>query len=154
MPAPAAIPAILSFIGRKGLMQAIKKYGKKAVEEARKHGRDMVTKPNPGQKKVAQATKGQRATRQSVRRTAGTVGAAGAASTAAGYSAGKSSNSSSTSKPKAVAKKDPRANPSDYPTYRKSSKSAASFREAQRKAKRNNQKTFTWEGRRYNTKEK
>jgi hypothetical protein len=150
MPAPAAIPVILSFLGRQGLKQAIKKYGKRAVEEARKHGRDMVTKPNPGQKKVAQATKGQRATRQSVRRTA----AAGAASTAAGYSAGKSSNDSSTSTPKAAAKKDPRANPSDYPTYRKSSKSAVSFREAQRKAKSNNQKTFTWEGRRYNTKEK
>ena len=150
MPAPVAIPAILQFLGRQGLKQAIKKYGKRAVEEARKHGRDMVTKPTAGQKKVAQATKGQRATRQSVRRTAAT----GAASTAAGYSAGKSSNDSSTSKPKTVAKKDPRANPSDYPTYRKSSKSAASFREAQRKAKSNNQKTFTWEGRRYNTKEK
>ena len=162
MPVPAAA-AILSFIARQGAKQAIKKFGQKAVNEARKHGRDMVTKPTAGQKKVAQATKGQRATRQSVRRTAGTVGAAGAASTAAGYSAGKSSNGSSagkssngsnTSKPKAVAKKDPRANPSDYPTYRKSSKSAVSFREAQRKAKSNNQKTFTWEGRRYNTKEK
>ena len=56
---------------------------------------------------------------------------------------------------KAKAKaKDPRVNPSDYPTYRKESKSAVSFREAQRKAKSNGQKTFTWEGRRYNTKEK
>jgi type II secretory pathway component GspD/PulD (secretin) len=150
MPVPVAVAAVLSFIARQGVKQAIKKFGRKAVDEARKHGRDMVTKPTAGQKKVAQATKGQRATRQSVRRTA----AAGAASTAAGYSAGKSSNDLNTSKPKAVAKKDPRANPSDYPTYRKSSKSAVSFREAQRKAKSNNQKTFTWEGRRYNTKEK
>jgi len=150
MPVPVAVAAVLSFIARQGVKQAIKKFGRKAVDEARKHGRDMVTKPTAGQKKVAQATKGQRATRQSVRRTA----AAGAASTAAGYSAGKSSNDLNTSKPKAVAKKDPRDNPSDYPTYRKSSKSAVSFREAQRKAKSNNQKTFTWEGRRYNTKEK
>ena len=151
MPVPVAAAAILSFIARQGAKQAIKKFGQKAVNEARKHGRDMVTKPNPGQKKVAQATKGQRVYRGGQRK----AGAAGVAAGAAGASlGGNTGNGPSTSKPKAVAKKDPRANPSDYPTYRKDSKSAVSFREAQRKAKSNNQKTFTWEGRRYNTKEK
>lgn len=155
MPVPAAAAAILSFIGRQGVTQAVKKFGKKAVDEARKHGKDMVTKPSPGQAKVKKAVSGQRANRETMRRTAGTVGAAG-------YGAGKMSNGSNTTKPKAKAapkaktrvKKDPRVNPSDYPTYRKDSKSAGSFREAQRRAKRNGQKTFTWEGRRYNTKEK
>ena len=155
MPVPAAAAAILSFIGRQGVTQAVKKFGKKAVDEARKHGKDMVTKPTSGQAKVKKAVSGQRANRETMRRTAGTVGAVG-------YGAGKMSNGSNTTKPKAKAapkaktrvKKDPRVNPSDYPTYRKDSKSAGSFREAQRRAKRNGQKTFTWEGRRYNTKEK
>ena len=160
MPVPAAAAAILSFIGRQGVTQAVKKFGKKAVDEARKHGKDMVTKPTSGQAKVKKAVSGQRANRETMRRTAGTVGAAAGAAGAAGV--GKMSNGSNTTKPKAkvapkaktIVKKDSRVNPSDYPTYRKDSKSAGSFREAQRRAKRNGQKTFTWEGRRYNTKEK
>ena len=151
MPVPAAAAAILSFIGRQGVTQAIKKFGKKAVDEARKHGKDMVTKPTSGQAKIEKATKGQRVYRGGQRK-AGTVGAAAGAAGATGV--GKMSNGSNNTKPKAKAKKDPRVNPSDYPTYRKDSKSAGSFREAQRRAKRNGQKTFTWEGRRYNTKEK
>ena len=47
-----------------------------------------------------------------------------------------------------------RVNPSDYPTYKRSSESAKSFRAAQRAAKAKGNKTFTWEGRRYNTTEK
>ncbi len=153
MPVPAAAAAILSFIGRQGVTQAVKKFGKKAVDEARKHGKDMVTKPTSGQAKIEKATKGQRVYRGGQRK-AGTVGAAAGATGAAGV--GKMSNGSNTTKPKAKTrvKKDSRVNPSDYPTYRKDSKSAGSFREAQRRAKRNGQKTFTWEGRRYNTKEK
>ena len=50
--------------------------------------------------------------------------------------------------------KEPRANPKDFPKYSKTTKSAVSFREATRAAKRKGQKTFTWEGRRYNTDEK
>ena len=159
MPVPAAAAAILSFIGRQGVTQAVKKFGKKAVDEARKHGKDMVTKPTSGQAKIEKATKGQRVYRGGQRK-AGTVGAAAGAAGATGV--GKMSNGSNKTKPKAKAepkakakaKKDPRVNPSDYPTYRKDSKSAGSFREAQRRAKRNGQKTFTWEGRRYSTKEK
>jgi hypothetical protein len=151
MPVPVAVAAVLSFIARQGVKEAIKKFGSKAVNEARKHGRDMVTKANPGQQKIAQATKGQRVYRGGQRK----AGAVGAAAGAAGtYNGGNAGSGSNANEPKAVEKKDPRANPSDYPTYRKSSKSAVSFREAQRNAKSNNQKTFTWEGRRYNTKEK
>lgn len=158
MPVPAAAAAILSFIGRQGVTQAIKKFGKKAVDEARKHGKDMVTKPTPGQSKVKKAVSGQRANRETMRRTAGV---AGGTLGAAGYGAGKMSGGSEATKPKAKAKakakpkaKDPRTNPKDFPVYGKSTDSAKAFREAQRKAKRNGQKTFTFEGRRYNTTEK
>ena len=45
-----------------------------------------------------------------------------------------------------------RINPKDYPTYKKGTKSAKAFQEAFKKAVDNNQKTFKFEGRVYNTK--
>lgn len=154
MAVPAALAAVARVLATKGVTEAVKKFGKKAVDEARKHAKDMVTKPNKGQQQIEKATKGQRAYRGGQRKSAA-VGAAAA------YGAGQMGGNSDSSKPKAkpapkakAKAKDSRANPSDYPTYRKESKSAVSFREAQRKAKSNGQKTFTWEGRRYNTKEK
>ena len=161
MPAPlvaAGAAAIARFIAQKGMKEAVKKFGKKAVDEAKKHGKDMVTKPTSGQSKVKKAVSGQRANRETMRRTAGV---AGGTLGAAGYGAGKMSGGSEATKPKAKAKaktkpkaKDPRTNPKDFPVYGKSTDSAKAFREAQRKAKRNGQKTFTFEGRRYNTTEK
>ena len=157
MPAPlvaAGAAAIARFIAQKGMKEAVKKFGKKAVDEAKKHGKDMVTKPTSGQSKVKKAVSGQRANRETMRRTAGVAGLAG-------YGAGKMNGGSEATKPKAKAKakakpkaKDPRTNPKDFPVYGKSTDSAKAFREAQRKAKRNGQKTFTFEGRRYNTTEK
>ena len=47
-----------------------------------------------------------------------------------------------------------RINPKDYPTYKKGTKSAEAFQEAFNRARKNNQKTFTFEGRVYNTKMK
>lgn len=74
-PAVAAIPAIASFVARNGVTKAVKKYGKKAVDEARKHMKDMKTPRTPGQKKIEPVTKSQRATRSTARRTAaGTAG--------------------------------------------------------------------------------
>ena len=150
MPVPvaaAAVSTVARYLAKNGVTKAIKKYGKKAVNEATKHAKDVTTKRSPGQKKVKKAVSGQRANRETMRRTAGVVGAAG-------YGAGKMSSNSETTKSKPKAKvKDPRVDPKAYPTYKKQSKPAISFREAQRKAKRNKQKTFTWEGRRYNTTE-
>lgn len=76
MPAPlAAIPAVSAFIARHGVTKAVKKYGQKAVNEARKHMKDVTTKKTPGQKKIEPVTKSQRATRSTARRTAaGTAG--------------------------------------------------------------------------------
>ena len=45
--------------------------------------------------------------------------------------------------------KDQRVNPKDYPTYQKKTKSAATFREEFKKAKDNDKKTFSFEGRTY-----
>ena len=100
MPVPfvaAGAAAIARFIAQKGMKEAIKKFGKKAVDEARKHGKDMVTKPTPGQSKVKKAVSGQRANRETMRRTAGATGLAG-------YGAGKMSGGSEATKPKAKAK--------------------------------------------------
>ena len=152
MAIPAIVAAAARFIAQKGLKEASKKYSKKVIDEAKKHAKDMVTKPTPGQKKIAPVTKSQRATRDTGRKSL-------AAGAAGGFAAGKlgSNGSETKAKPKPKAKAQPiggRTNPSDYPTYRRSSESAKSFRAAQRAAKAKGNKTFTWEGRRYNTAEK
>ena len=48
--------------------------------------------------------------------------------------------------------RDTRINPADFPTYRKGSKSAKEFRRLFAEAVRDGKKTFTFEGRKYNTK--
>ena len=63
----------------KAVAPLIKKYGAKAVKEAKKHLKDMVTKPSPGQRKIKSATKGQRATRGAVRTTTALAGLTGVA---------------------------------------------------------------------------
>ena len=87
------IPAVIRLIQSKGVREAIKKYGKKAVDEAKKHIDDMKTKPSPGQKKISPVTKSQRANRETMRRS-------GATGAAVGYAAG----SSKEEKPKPKAK--------------------------------------------------
>jgi hypothetical protein len=57
-------------------------------------------------------------------------------------------------KPSAKTNGNGRINPKDYPTYKKGTKSAKAFQEAFKKAVDNNQKTFKFEGRVYNTKTK
>jgi hypothetical protein len=69
MPAPAII---LRFLSSKGVREAVKKYGKKAVDEAKKHIDDFKTKPTPGQQKINPVTKSQRANRETMRRSVGT----------------------------------------------------------------------------------
>jgi hypothetical protein len=52
------------------------------------------------------------------------------------------------------ASKDQRVNKEDYPTYRKDTKSAESFREEFKKAKEEGKESFSFEGRKYSTEEK
>jgi hypothetical protein len=49
--------------------------------------------------------------------------------------------------------RDERVNKEDYPTYRKDTKSAESFREAFKSAKDEGKDSFSWEGRKYSTEE-
>jgi hypothetical protein len=50
---------------------------------------------------------------------------------------------------KSTRSRDTRVNPSDFPMYKKGTKSAAAFRKAYRKAEREGKKTFTFESRSY-----
>lgn len=50
--------------------------------------------------------------------------------------------------------KDERVNKEDYPTYKKDTKSAEAFRKAFKEAKDDDKKSFTFEGRKYNTESK
>ena len=160
MPAPvaAAVATVARFLASKGSREAIKRFGKEAVDKAKKHLEDVTTKKNPRQQQTAKATQAQRTFREGQRK-ALALGAGGGVAVGKALSNGNKPKEKPKPKPKpkAKAKAKPangRVNPSDYPTYRKNTASAKSFREAQRRAKRNGQKTFTWEGRRYNTTEK
>ena len=71
----AGVMAVARFITKKGIQLAVKKYGKKAVQEARKHAKDMTTKPKDGKKVPPTKLQGQY--RKGTRIAFG-VGAAGA----------------------------------------------------------------------------
>ena len=152
MPAPLVMAAA-RLLASKGAREAIKKYGKKIVDEARKHANDLTTKPTPGQKKIAPVTKSQRATRDTARKSAGVGVGVGVGGTlgANALMSNKQQQPSATPKAKTASKagKDQRTNPKDYPTYKKGTPSSKAFQEAYRTAKSNGQKTFTFEGRRY-----
>ena len=152
MPAPLVMAAA-RLLASKGAREAIKKYGKKIVDEARKHAKDLTTKPTPGQKKIAPVTKAQRATRDTARKSTGVGVGIGVGGTLGANALMSDKNKQPKVKPKAKAApeagKDQRANPKDYPTYKKGTPSSKAFQEAYRKAKTNGQKTFTFEGRRY-----
>lgn len=81
----AAGATVARFIAEKGLKAAAKKYTKKAIAEGKKHAKDMVTKPNAGQKKIKPVQAKNRNSRSTLRKGvgAGTV-AAGGVGTVAG----------------------------------------------------------------------
>tara|TARA_R100000353_G_scaffold174393_2_gene142283 strand:+ start:318 stop:803 length:486 start_codon:yes stop_codon:yes gene_type:complete len=73
-----AVPIIVALI-RAGIpaTKLIARFGKKAFNEAKKHGRDITTKPKPGQVKIKPFSKGQRVFRAGQRVAAGVGVAAG-----------------------------------------------------------------------------
>ena len=113
MPAPivAAIPTIVSFIARHGVTKAVKKYGRAAVDKARKAGSTAnrkvddaldraqgVTKKTPGRKSTKDGiTVGKKRT-QADRRTQRIKGAAGGAAVAGGASVGTKKKKPATSR--------------------------------------------------------
>jgi hypothetical protein len=89
------------------------------------------------------------------KKVAAVAGAAGVASTAirsGGKDEDKTSTATKSTERKSTAttgSKDQRVNPKDFPTYQRKTESASVFRDAFKKAKDANKKTFTFEGRTY-----
>jgi hypothetical protein len=73
---------IIAFLAKKGIQAAIKKFGKKAVQEARKHAKDMTTKPTTGQSQTKAGVRSMRNARQLGRQSAVVGAGIGAAGTA------------------------------------------------------------------------
>jgi len=174
----AAAPIVARYIAKKGIGAAIKKFTKRAITEGKKHADD-VFKKNGGRtaekaKNIEKMRPVQNATannRKTIRQTAYVAVPSTAAATVMltkGKSSTKPKTSSMTTKGKSekppksrnTVKDKPKAspskqvNPKDFPTYKKDTKSAGSFRAATTAAKKAGKKTFTWEGRKYSTKEK
>ena len=76
--AVAGAGVIARFIAKKGMKEAVKKYGKKAVTEVQKNAKDMVTKPTAGQAGTKAGVRAMRNARQLGRQAAGVGAAAGA----------------------------------------------------------------------------
>lgn len=120
MPVPVAVAAVARLIASKGVREAIKKYGKKAVDEAKKHVDDFKNKPTPGQKKINPVTKSQRANRETLRRSAGTGAVVGGAATLGAKALSEKdkpkAKAAPKAKPKAKAKAAPKAKPKSTPS--------------------------------------
>ena len=76
--AVAGAGVIARFIAKKGMKEAVKKYGKKAVTEVQKNAKDMVTKPTAGDAGTKAGVRAMRNARQLGRQAAGVGAAAGA----------------------------------------------------------------------------
>jgi len=78
----AGVMAVARYIAKQGITKAIKKYGQKSVTEAKKHVKDVTTKPTAGQKQIRTPVAAQRASRRAKRIGFGVgVGVAGAGAT-------------------------------------------------------------------------
>ena len=131
-----------------GFLSTVTSKGLKTAKALGKHAEDLKTKKTPQQKNTESLTKNQRTYREGQRK-AGIAGGVIGAATAAGTSLGKKENKTESKNEEVKKSKDTRSNSKDYPTYKKSTESAAAFRNAFKKAKESDKKTFTFEGRSY-----
>lgn len=111
----------------------------------------MKKKKDPSNKLIS-ATQSAAKQRAAVR--TGTRAVAAGASVAAGYAAGPDGEKKTKTVVNTVGAKDDRSNKEDFPKYGKSTESGKAFREAFNKAKGAGKDSFTFEGRKYNTKDK
>ena len=51
-PVVVGVMTVARYIAKQGITKAIKKYGKKSVNQAKKHVKDVTTKPTAGQKQI------------------------------------------------------------------------------------------------------
>ena len=142
-----AVPLLLmaaKIVGGTAARAALKKGGQAALRAIVRQGdkaKKLAKKPTSGQQQVEKATKAQRAYAKGQVKAGAVAGAAGVAGTKA---ATKKEEKKSTPTPKP--RPDQRTNPSDFPTYKKGTKSAKAFQEAFAKAKKEGNKTFKFEG--------
>ena len=110
---------------------------------------------NRGQRSIQRATEGQTVTenlgRRKKRRGQIEGGAIIGGTALLAEGARQSMDSDSPVASNADSNLDTRINPADFPTYKKNTKSAKAFRDAFAKAVEDGDKTFTFEGREYNT---
>tara|TARA_R110001583_G_scaffold154687_1_gene306397 strand:- start:2 stop:481 length:480 start_codon:yes stop_codon:yes gene_type:complete len=71
----AGVMTVARFIAKKGIQQAVKKYGKKAATEAKKHVKDVTTPTREGVKQTRAGVKGMQNYRRGTR-IAGGIGVA------------------------------------------------------------------------------
>lgn len=148
MAAPALI-TVARFIASSGVGKAIQKYGKKAVDAARKEYKDLTTKPTKGQEDVRSATRGQRATREA-RREGAVVGSA----VGAGAASGTGSSKKSETKPRTMRLSGGRGDGKAEMKARAEANKPKTFKAAFRDAKDAGKKTFMFEGKKYTTETK
>ena len=114
----------------------------------------MKKKKDPSNKLISDT---QSAAKQRAAVRTGTRAVAAGSSVAAGYAVGpdgEKKKAATKTETKTVGAKDERSNKEDFPKYGKSTESGKAFREAFNKAKDAGKATFTYEGRKYNTKDK
>ena len=139
------LAAAAAIIGRTAAVKLLKKGGEAALKKIVNNAKGMKRlskKANDGQKKTEGMAQYNRTAMKSKVKAlaAGTaVGAAGAMSKDK-----EKPKTKETTKPK-----DGRTNPADFPTYKKDTKSADAFRKAFAEAKKDDKKTFKFEGRSY-----
>jgi len=173
----AAGATVARYIIKNGAVKAAKKFTKAALSEGKKHADDVLKKNGGKSAETAANIKKMRPVQTSTanhRKTVRRAGLGGVAIGAVAATKSKISFHNKTDKTESVAAKsdkptsksesavkptrkptsDGRTNPKDYPTYGEKTESAGSFRSATAAAKKSGKKTFTWEGRKYNTKEK
>ncbi len=144
-----AVPLLLmaaKIVGASAARAALKKGGQAALRSIVKNAQGVkriAEGSNKGRKSISKAAPYNRPAMISKTKAL----AAGAAGGAGGATALKKEKKKSTPTPKP--RPDQRTNPSDFPTYKKGSKSAKAFQEAFAKAKKEGNKTFKFEGRTY-----
>lgn len=151
------LAAVAKLIGMTAAKELLKKGGQAALRGALRQGgkaKKLTKRPTSGQKKVEKATKGQRAYAKGQAK----AGVAGAGATALAMKKGedkpKKGNIPAPKTGTQMRTPDGRINPSDFPTYKKGTKSAKAFQEAFGKAKKAGKKTFKFEGRTYKVESK
>lgn len=131
--------------------------GKQAIEDLTKIKKAVKSSTAKGAARASEKEAGVRAASRTAMRAAPLATAAGAAASLTTKEKKKEDKKQETKKETkntTSMSKDERANKADYPVYKKGTESSKAFKDAFAKAKDDKKATFTFEGRKYSTKEK